>query len=236
MLASDGDEIVKLSIAFAFAFAFALQYREADPILFNTVARLYRHSATRATKVKGDDMRAIVVSTFLLLHLSLSFAGGETLLVFDSQGKLVGPLDDYGGPGVYLTVSGAIAFVPIERVKVSGDGGPQTVYSATDFRWSGTNVADYTSSDCSGTPVITLITGVRPSTTIRLGNDVTLYVAPATNSAPIRIASARSGSSFTCAAASVPVTEYGWPTESTYSLTGAHPEPLTIRFPAESVP
>ncbi|MFM0053585.1 hypothetical protein [Caballeronia grimmiae] len=180
-------------------------------------------------------MRAIVVSVFLLLHLSVSFAGGETPLVFDSQGKLVGPLDDYGGPGVYLTVNGAIAFVPVERVKVSGDGGPQTVYSATQFRWSGSNAADFTSSDCSGTPVITLISGVRPSTTIRLGNDVTLYVAPAANSAPIQIGSARSGPNFTCAAPGTPVTEYGWPTESTFSLTGAYPEPLTIRFPAEGM-
>ncbi|SAL83914.1 hypothetical protein AWB67_06538 [Caballeronia terrestris] len=178
-------------------------------------------------------MRAIVVSVFLLLHISASFAGGESLLVFDSQGKFVGPLEDYGGPGVYLTVSGAIAFVPIERVIVSGDGGPQTVYSATDFRWSGTNAADYTSSDCSGTPVITLTTGVRPSVTIRQGTDVTLYVAPATNSGPILIGSIRSGPNFRCVPSGVPSTEYGWPTESTYSLTGAQPEPLTIRYPRD---
>ncbi|VXC93232.1 conserved hypothetical protein [Burkholderia sp. 8Y] len=187
----------------------------------------------RATDKKGEDMRAIVVSVFLLLHLSAAFAGGETPEVFDAQGKFVGALDDYGGPGVYLTVNGAVAFVPIERVIVSGDGGPQTVYSATQFRWSGMNAVDFTSSDCSGTPVITLTTGVRPSTTIRLGNDVTLYVAPAINSAPVTIGSVRSGPTFTCAAASTPVTEYGWFTESTFSLTGAYPEPLTIRIPAD---
>jgi hypothetical protein len=180
-------------------------------------------------------MRAFVVSVLLLLQLTASFAA-ETPLVFDAQGKFVGPLDDYGGPGVYLTVNGAIAFVPIERVIVSGDGGPQTVYSATQFRWSGMNVADFTSTDCSGTPVITLTTGVRPSTTIRLGHDVTLYVAPATNSAPIVIGSVRSGPTFTCAASGTPVTEYGWPTESTFSLTGAYPEPLTVRIPTGNTP
>ncbi|SAK75863.1 hypothetical protein AWB79_04520 [Caballeronia hypogeia] len=180
-------------------------------------------------------MRAIVVSAFLLLQMSVSFAGGESLLVFDAQGKFVAPLDDFGGPGVYLTVNGVVAFAPLERVIVSGDGGPQTVYSATQFRWSGTNAADYTSSDCGGTPVITLITGVRPATSVRLGSDVTLYVAPATNSAPVQIGSVRSGPNFVCTASNPPTTEYGWPTETTYSLTGAHPEPLTIRFPSESL-
>ncbi|MDR5857735.1 hypothetical protein QCE42_22870 [Caballeronia sp. LZ050] len=174
----------------------------------------------------------MVVSVCLLLHLSAAFAGGGTPQVFDAQGKFVGPLDDYGGPGVYLTVNGAIAFVPIERVIVSGDGGPQTVYSATQFRWSGLNAVDFTSTDCSGTPVITVTTGIRPTTTVRLGNDVTLYVAPATNSAPVSIGSVRAGPTFTCTASSTPVTEYGWSTESTFSLTGAYPEPLTIRVPA----
>jgi len=183
---------------------------------------------------EGEGMRAIFASALLFLHLSASLAAGEPLLIFDAQGKFVGLLEDYGGPGVYLMVANAIAFVPIERVIVSGDGGPQTVYSATEFRWSGTNAADYTSSDCSGAPVITLIGGVRPSLTIRQGTDVTLYVAPTTNSGPIRIGSTRSGPNFNCVPSGVPSTEYGWPTESTYSLNGAHPEPLTIRYPRRS--
>ncbi|WP_244817874.1 hypothetical protein [Caballeronia sp. Lep1P3] len=183
-------------------------------------------------------MRAIVVSALLLLYASASFGDdtsgdihklGAELLVYDAQGRPVAPLDDYGGQGVYLTINGAIAFAFIERTIVSGDGGPQTVYSGTNFRWSGTNAVDFTSSDCSGTPIITLTSGVRPSLAVRRGADVTLYVAPDTNSAPMRVASTLSGPNFQCTTATVPTTEYGWPAAITYSLTGSHPEPLTIR-------
>lgn len=190
-------------------------------------------------------MRAIVISALLLLNVSTTFADGESRdgryknhdradvqpLVFDAQGKFVGPLDDYGDQGVYLTISGAATFVYIERAIVSGDGGPQTIYSGTEFKWSSTNAADYSSSDCSGTPIITLTGGVRPSLAIRRGAEVTLYVAPATNSGPMRVASTQSGPDFHCAPSGVPTTEYGWPTENTYSVTGAYPEPLTIRYP-----
>lgn len=178
-------------------------------------------------------MRTLVVLALLFCHLSAALAGAEIPLVFDAQGKFVGLLEDEGGPGVYMTISGAIAFVPMERVPVSGDGGPLTVYSASEFRWSGTNAADFTSTDCNGTPIITLTTGIRPSVAIRQGTDVTLYVAAATNSGPMRVGSTRSGPNFTCVSFAAPNTEYGWPTETAYSLTGAHPEPLTIRNPLD---
>jgi len=192
-------------------------------------------------------MRAIVISALLSLNLQASFADGlplgaphdhsdqaeSQLVVFDAQGKFVGSFSDYGGPGVYLTVNGAIAFVPMERLIVSGDGGPQTIYSGTDFRWSGTNALDFGSSDCSGAPVITTSIGVRPSVTARQGAEVTLYIAGETNSGPMRVASTRSGPNFACVPNAIPSIEYGWPTETTYSVTGAYPEPLTIRYPRD---
>ena len=182
-------------------------------------------------------MRGLMIMALLLSSSMTSFAdepGGRhqrhVLHVFDANGKAVGVFKYAGGSaGVFVTVNGAQVFVPVIRRQVSGTGN-QTVYSATEFTWGWYFMNQFYSADCSGSPLISDLTGPRPSFTLREGSNVTVYVAPATNSQFLSVSSYILGTNGRCQRYTTPLTAAGWPVESSYVITQYHPEPLSIHY------
>ncbi|MGF6546467.1 hypothetical protein [Paraburkholderia youngii] len=186
-------------------------------------------------------MRKVLMAAFFALGLTtLSYGfdgsgsdgrergerGGQpTLKVFDSQGKVVGPLVSYDPLGTVLNVNGVVIFAPIQRVSVNN--GSQ--HSASQFQWAG-GISGYPTSDCSGSPLITpspaATSQVRPSQIARQGSDATVYIAGDTNSVPTTLMSFLI--SGRCSPG--PETLEAWSPESSYSLTQHYPEPLTIHY------
>ncbi|MGF6935505.1 hypothetical protein OKW41_004667 [Paraburkholderia sp. UCT70] len=151
--------------------------------------------------------------------------GQRTPKVFDSQGKVVGPLISYEPLGTVLLVNGAVIFAPIQRVSISN--GSQ--HSASQFQWAG-DFSAYPTSDCSGSPLITptaaATSQVRPSQIVRQGVDATVYIAGDTYSVQTTFMS------FLISGRCSPGQETleAWSPESSYSLTQYYPEPLTIHY------
>lgn len=73
--------------------------------------------------------------------------------VYDAQGKLVGSLASASGlSGVFLTVNGALTFVPIiHSAKNYSLGRLNAERSASQYQWSDSASVAYASADCSGT-------------------------------------------------------------------------------------
>ncbi|WP_244817875.1 hypothetical protein [Caballeronia sp. Lep1P3] len=154
----------------------------------------------------------------------------RVLRVFDANGKVVGAFRySGGGAGVFVTVNGASVFLPVVRRQVSGTG-DQTVYSASQFSWGLYFINQYFSADCSGAPLIVSNAGPRPSSVLRTGSEVTVYVAPASNSQFLSVSSYLLGSAGQCQRYATPLTQAGWPVESSYVITQDHPEPLTVHY------
>ncbi|MDR5748796.1 hypothetical protein QCE73_37070 [Caballeronia sp. LZ029] len=146
--------------------------------------------------------------------------------VYDAQGKYVGLLvGSASGDGVYLTINGAATFVGINRVS------DNTTASATQFQWWGGNFAAYASSDCSGPAIIQSYDALgRPSTAVRVGTDVVLYVAGGADSTTLQARSQRVPRNLDVLCASLDVQfDRVFATEATYPLSQEYPEPLTIR-------
>ena len=144
--------------------------------------------------------------------------------VYDAQGKYIGPLVESNfGDGVYLTINGAVTFVPINRVSGS------TTASATQFQWSGSGPAVFSSSDCSGPPILSVNSWARPSMAIRRGADVVLYVAGDAGSRPLAAGSERMPPNLDVCLPIVVDMPDSFAAQTTYPLTQAYPEPLSIR-------
>src|SRR4051794_8177251 len=72
--------------------------------------------------------------------------------VFDARARALGELTTFGNQdGVLFSVGEASVVVPLQRKSSSGDG---VRFSATQFQWSTDLFLDFTSSDCSGDPVV----------------------------------------------------------------------------------
>lgn len=136
----------------------------------------------------------------------------RVLKVFDSQGKLIGPLASYGrDDGVFLTIDGALVFVPIEPLNVFL---PQS--ESAKYQWK---VENGILPGCNGLPSISFNSGPRPSATAFTGTDVTVYIAGDTNS--------------TLGCSPPPQPPQPNPifnAESSYPLTAHYPPPLTLGY------
>ncbi len=194
-------------------------------------------------------MRRVAVVMFIIfsgLMRSLACAGDDAhdhdrrrhddhrvLKLYDARGQVVGRLASYqGGPGVYLSIDGAIVFAAVYWLSLPYPG----TRDSARFQWSAFAPYSYSSTDCSGSPIIPPQTGPRPTVAIRKGPDVTLYIAGDTASAPKQILSV-SFDGTSCVPppgvdhmppSTAPVPAFS--AETTYSLTAHYPEPLTIGY------
>ncbi|SAK93562.1 hypothetical protein AWB79_06967 [Caballeronia hypogeia] len=146
--------------------------------------------------------------------------------VFDAKGHVVGELASFGGvSGVRVVAGNAVTIVQIARSSdASGD------QSATGFAWATSSSAEFTSTDCSGDPIVVPSGGPRPSIAIRQGNDVTVYIA---GEGPTQNFTARSALVVAppgCAANQIPVTVAGFPAGAKIPISRLHPEALRIGF------
>lgn len=146
----------------------------------------------------------------------------QTLKVFDSQGKYIGPLVaiDQLTVGTVVNANGVLIVAPIHRVSVNG----QT--STSQYEWANTLPATAAppTLDCRGFPVIGALTGpgvLRPSFTLRSGTEATAYVAPVGYSMP-------TPPNGQCTGEGSPAPS--WLAQSTYPLTQNYPEPLAIHY------
>ncbi|RFU48867.1 hypothetical protein [Paraburkholderia sp. DHOC27] len=199
-------------------------------------------------------MRASLLTFMLACSATVAYAAGGfdspephgvdryTPNVYDAQGKFVGPLASASGvSGVFLTVNGALTFVPIiHSAKNFALGRLEAERSASQYQWSDAESEAFASADCAGNPVITQ-TGEtednsvgRPSMLIRNGTDVTLYVAADTYSSLNIVNSARDllqGTPGSCVGESpANFIDPAWPVESVYPITQHYPEPLRVGF------
>lgn len=104
------------------------------------------------------------------------------------------------------------------------------------FQWSTFGPYQYSTTDCSGSPIISPQSGPRPSIAIRKGVEVTLFIAGDTASAASKIV-AVSLDGTSCAA--LPYVDHMPPStspvpaftaETSYPLTAHYPEPLSIGY------
>jgi hypothetical protein len=155
----------------------------------------------------------------------------RVLKVFDAQGRLVGRLASYHGyDGVYLTINGAIVFAAVTWLLVD----PHHIDSSR-FQWWTFGPFNYSTADCSGSPIISPQSSPRPSIAMRKGADVTLLIAGDTVSSPATVVAVSDGTN--CAPpptighvppSTAPVPAFT--AETDYPLTAQYPEPLTIGY------
>ncbi len=154
--------------------------------------------------------------------------GHDVLKVLDARGNAVGPLAiDSVGKGVVLTVGGARTFVGVYRP--FDEHGRQ---HASEYAWSAGGFS-FPTADCSGPPAIVNAWPVlRPSTLVRNGAKLTLYLAPDGPTTTIVVhSSSGAGSCYTYPgghSGPPPYTAEAWGIESAYPLD--YPEPLTIHY------
>ncbi|WP_321800392.1 hypothetical protein [Caballeronia sp. J97] len=155
----------------------------------------------------------------------------RALKVFDAQGKFVGRLASYHGyDGVYLDIDGAIVFAAVTWLRIDPNNA-----DSSKFQWSTFGPFNYSTTDCSGSPIIPPGSGPRPSIAMRKGADVTLLIAGDTVSTPARIVAVFDGTN--CAPpptighvppSTAPVPAFS--AETNYPLTAHYPEPLKIGY------
>jgi hypothetical protein len=212
------------------------------------VTLVLEHAFVRQKEI---EMRHVFVAAILSLCLSSLAYGGDgtasdnaqagnrddqdVLKVFDGQGRYVGPLVSGNDSQVTTTIvaNGAVIVVPLSRLYNSST----SESSASLYEWgdSLSSSGDYPTTDCSGPPFIDADSPGRPSMTIRIGTDVTVYIAPDAESSTVTIHSmGLPGQCETLGSnPSVPpvITFEGWATpESTYTLTQHYPEPLSVHY------
>ncbi|RFU49030.1 hypothetical protein [Paraburkholderia sp. DHOC27] len=159
----------------------------------------------------------------------------DVLKVFDGQGRYVGPLVSANDSQVVtiIVANGAVIAVPLSRIY----NATTNQYSAEQYEWGDilSTSGQYPTPTCGGPPFIDADSPGRPSTTLRVGADATVYIAPDTESSTVTINSmGLPGQCETLGSnPSVPpvLTFEGWAApESTYSLTQHYPEPLSVHY------
>ncbi|ALE59037.1 hypothetical protein P0D87_12415 [Paraburkholderia sp. RL17-368-BIF-A] len=165
----------------------------------------------------------------------------RALTLYDSRGARVGQIASYGFvDGVVLAINGARVFVPVERVRTSAVpddfSGLSVRYSASQLVWGSASGLYFAESNCAGASYISVYDGLynfyaptRPSIPVRSGSIVTLYVTSDGASASVSVASFFS-TLFNRCESFQPQSIDAWKSESTFDLTGHHPEPLDAHF------
>jgi len=179
------------------------------------------------------DMKCWLTGALLVLYAVASLAGDSShderhrpVRVFDANGRVIGDLTQFSANnGVALTVGDATTIVPLTRVQDASYH-----FSATDFEWLAISEGEYTSTDCSGDPIIESAWGPRIAIPFRQGSEVTVYFAAAGPGQSL-VARSRLGSNpSTCTQYTTPITEVGYPAAAKLVITRDHPEPLRIGY------
>lgn len=160
-------------------------------------------------------------------------SGENTLrqpMVYDAQGKRVGPLEVYSGVnGVYLAIDGEPVFVAVNHKRV----GPLQ-YSASQYEWVGYTFVPYPSHDCTGSVAVADAGSPAPAMPLREGADVTVYIAGKQMSGNVQVWSFRqtdpSTGATTCLTSLSDQGANYWAIERTYPLTQHYPEPLRVAY------
>ncbi|MCE4574068.1 hypothetical protein [Caballeronia sp. CLC5] len=155
----------------------------------------------------------------------------RALKVFDANGTLIGRLASYrGADGVYLDIDGAIVFAAVTWLRIDVNQS-----DSSKFQWSTFGPFNYSTTDCSGSPIIAPGSGPRPSLAMRKGADVTLLIAGDTVSSGAVIVAVSDGVNCTpppiighVPPSTAPVPAFS--AETNYPLTAHYPEPLTIGY------
>jgi hypothetical protein len=153
-------------------------------------------------------------------------ATSRPVRVFDANGHVIGDLTGFSAQdGVAFTAGNATAIVPITRMQDASFH-----FSATDFQWLAVSFGQFTSTDCSGDPIIQAEWGPRAASLLRQGNNVTVYFAVA---GPEQVFEARSQLNTDpteCTSFTGPIAVSGYATAARLVITHDHPEPLRIGF------
>jgi hypothetical protein len=173
-------------------------------------------------KIRLLGALSMVVASLACAGEQGHWEGREIEKVFDANGHVIGDLKSFGGvSGVQVIAGNAATIVQISRA--SDSTGHE---SATDFAWDTAASTEFTSTDCSGDPIVVSTGGPRPSVAVRQGNDVTVYIA--TDSA-VQSFTARSmlvaGPVIRCVANPAPITVTG------FSPGAKSPSAACIRMP-----
>ncbi|MGF6267199.1 hypothetical protein OKW49_008193 [Paraburkholderia youngii] len=196
-------------------------------------------------------MRRLLHFALIMCVATFSYAGEDagwrhrgdeqkTLKLFDAHGNPVGPVVSYGAEnGVMLPINGALVFLPVQRISRVDAVTATQQFSSTQLQWAANSGVFYSTSNCSGQAFVGVLNvedgndaaPTRPLVLVRVGSNVSLYIATNTHS------QTQSMSSFffpfpgnaTCQPmATQPI--IGWNAESTFDLTGHYPEPLRMGF------
>ncbi|KMQ79949.1 hypothetical protein BPMI_03710c [Candidatus Burkholderia pumila] len=146
------------------------------------------------------------------------------LKVFDAQGKPIGPVESYERTqSVYLKFGQATVFIPLRHKKVSA-----SQLSESQFEWANDTGATFSSSDCSGAPLIMIGSSPRPVEVVRTGADMTAYIAGPGYGSPLTTNSYISYDG-SCLTGSRSVASY-WTPQTSFPLTQHYPELLTVHY------
>jgi hypothetical protein len=153
--------------------------------------------------------------------------------VLDAAGRPVGTLFHFQYNYGPLITRGNVRFVvPLQRTTTNGD--PTDIHassSASQFLYrSLDSLLYYTSTDCSGDPIVTGTEGPTPAMVLREGSTVTAYVSSNAASQSFTVASQRSTDTGVCTTEATPTQRTGWPTTSKIELSRDYPEPLTVSY------
>jgi hypothetical protein len=160
--------------------------------------------------------------------------GGDDALrqpmVYDAQGKAIGPLEVYSGVnGVYLAIDGEPVFVEVDHKRV----GPLQ-YSDSQYEWVGYTFVPYPSHDCTGSVAVADAGSPTPAMPVREGADVTIYIAGKEESGDVQVWSFKqtdpSTGVTTCMVNPIDEGTNYWPINHTYPLTQHYPEPLRVAY------
>lgn len=177
-------------------------------------------------------MKRCLIGALFLCFAITSLADDSThqmrhrpVRVFDANGHVVGDLTIFAAQnGVAFTVGHATAVVPIGRVQDASRH-----FSATDFQWQAAVGAFFTSSDCSGYPIVNATSGPWAALALRRDNVVTLYFA-VEGVDQVLMANSILDPTTGCRPFTQGVTVQGWPAGSKLVISEKHPEPLRIGF------
>jgi hypothetical protein len=183
--------------------------------------------------MEADMKRFLAGALFALYTIapladdSAHHAKHRLLRVFDANGRVIGNLASFSGQnGVAFTAGDATTVVPITRIQDASFH-----FSATDFQWLAVSSGQFTSTDCSGDPVILSAWGPRFAIPVRRDGEVTVYFASAGPAVPLTVRSSFGGTGApVCNQYPSPLTIAGYPAAAKLVITRDHPEPLRIRY------
>ncbi|WP_321800388.1 hypothetical protein [Caballeronia sp. J97] len=178
-------------------------------------------------------MKRCLIGALFAIYASASLADDfahherhRPVRVFDANGHAIGDLTSFSAQnGVAFTAGDATTVVPITQVQDANYH-----FSATDFKWLAVTFAQYTSTDCSGDPVIESLWGPRMALPLRQGSDVVVYFAAAGPAQSIVVRSGTNTDSSACNPYPSPFTIMGYPSAAKRVITRDHPEPLRIGY------